>query len=142
MKRSVVFLAWLVGMIALPSLALAATVSYTDAARQLAGACGADINAQCKGISPGGDRIQSCLRQNAAKVSPACAKAYGLIFEEIAARSAAQAAMPHVCRWDIKRLCSNYRALGGGYLRCLTLSSNTGEVTKKCNEAINNAGWR
>jgi hypothetical protein len=35
-------------------------------------ACRADVAALCPGIQPGGGRVSSCLKQNEAKVSPAC----------------------------------------------------------------------
>ncbi|MFO1058567.1 MAG: cysteine rich repeat-containing protein, partial [Dongiaceae bacterium] len=40
-----------------------------------AGACAADAEKLCKGVQPGGGRIQACLKQHSAELSPACTAA-------------------------------------------------------------------
>jgi hypothetical protein len=40
--------------------------------------CGADIKSACKGVKPGNDRLMGCLRNNRAKVAPACLKSLDL----------------------------------------------------------------
>ena len=58
------------------------------------------------------------------------------------ARAKAQAAVPEVCKNDAKRHCSNFRAGDGRVLRCLIRSDNVRKVSKNCNQAITDAGWR
>jgi Cysteine rich repeat len=120
----------------------AETISYTEAAGALVAACGADINANCKGVKPGGDRIQACLAENASKVSAQCKETYAKVFASLAERAKAQAALPQLCKYDAERYCSNFRAGDGRILRCLIRSDNVRKVSKKCNQAITNAGWR
>lgn len=122
--------------------ASAETISYTEAARALVAACGADINANCKGVKPGGNRIQACLAEHAGKVSAQCKETYAAVFASLAARAKAQAAVPQLCKYDVKRYCSNFRAGDGRILRCLIRSDHVRKVSKKCNQAITDAGWR
>jgi hypothetical protein len=49
--------------------ALAADQSDSTSSRS---ACKADVATLCSGVQPGGHRVSSCLKQNEAKVSPAC----------------------------------------------------------------------
>jgi hypothetical protein len=43
--------------------------------RAIRQACAADYQSLCAGVQPGGGRIIACLKQNAAKLSPACQNA-------------------------------------------------------------------
>ena len=120
----------------------ATTISYAEAARDLAAACGADISAHCKDVKPGADRIALCLANKSAQISGACKQTYAAVFASLAARAAAQAAAPKLCASDTKRICSNFRAGEASILGCLTRKDNVHKVKKKCNEAITEAGWR
>jgi hypothetical protein len=120
----------------------AATISYQEAARSLSAACGADIANYCKGVQPGGARLKDCLLANSDKVSQQCQSTYVTVIQSLAARAKAQAAVPNLCKSDAERLCDNFRAGGARILRCLTRSDNVRKVTKKCNQAITDAGWR
>ena len=142
MKRFLVVLAGLIGLCAIPSLASAATISYAESGRALAAACGADIIAHCKNVGPDGDRVRGCLVKNAGSISAACSATYVVVYDAIAARAAAQAKVLGECKYDAERLCSNFRAGKGRILGCLTRSDNVRKVTRKCNAAINEAGWR
>jgi len=142
MKPTMILIAAVAGLCAMSSLASAKTISYTEGARALVAACGADINAYCKGVKPGGNRIQFCIVENASKVSAQCMQTYEAVFASLAARAKAQAAVPQVCKPDAGRLCSNFRAGNARILRCLIRSDNVRKVTKKCNQAITEAGWR
>jgi len=56
-------------------LALAASSAFAADQPPVAGgraACKADAAALCSGVQPGNHRIAACLKQNEAKVSPAC----------------------------------------------------------------------
>jgi len=122
--------------------ASAETISYAEATRALIAACGADINANCKGVKPGGNRIQACFAEKAGNVSAQCKETYAAVFASLAARAKAQAAVPQLCKYDAERYCSNFRAGDGRILRCLIRSDHVRKVSKKCNQAITDAGWR
>ena len=142
MKRFTAMVAGAAALGAVAWPAAAETISYTEATQALIGACGSDISALCKGIKPGGGRLQVCLLNNAAKVSPPCMQTYEAVFASLKARAEAQAAVPKACRRDAERICSNFRAGNARILRCLIRKDNVRKVTKKCNRAITDAGWR
>jgi hypothetical protein len=120
--------------------ASAQTISYAEATRMLVAACGADIEANCKGVKPGGNRIQACLAESG--VSPQCSQTYAAAFADLAKRAQAQAAVPELCKFDAQRYCSNFRAGSARILGCLTRRDHVRKVSKKCNQAISDAGWR
>lgn len=142
MQRPITLIAGLATLFLAGSPGSAQTISYTEATRTLIAACGADINANCKGVKPGGHRIEACLAENAGKVSPQCKQTYAAVFASLAARAKAQAAVPTLCKNDVQRYCSNFRAGDGRILGCLIRSDNVRKVTRKCNRAITDAGWR
>jgi hypothetical protein len=129
-------------VLALPSKLSAQTISYTEATQALITACGADISANCTGVKPGGGRIQRCLAENSGNISEQCKRTYESVFASLAARAAAQAAVPEICQPDARRHCSNFRAGSGRILRCLIRSDNVRRVSRRCNQAITDAGWR
>ena len=124
------------------SQAIAQTIGYGEAIRQLTAACGADIENHCKGLKPGGGAISTCLAKNASSISSGCASTFEVAFALLAKRAAAQEAAPELCRADAERLCSNYREGRARILRCLTRVDNLRKVSNKCNQAITDAGWR
>jgi hypothetical protein len=142
MKRFLFLILGLMGVCTVALPGSAATISYAEAARALTAACGADINALCKGVKPGGNRLQSCLSENAGSVSEQCKQTYSAVFESLAARAKAQASVPRLCKSDAERVCEDFRAGGARILRCLIRKDNVRKVTKKCNQAITEAGWR
>jgi hypothetical protein len=120
----------------------AQTVSYGEAMDQLIASCGADVDAYCKDVRLGGSRIQDCLAANSNKVSPSCKATFGRVSELLAVRAKAQAAVPELCKSEARRLCENFREGRGRILRCLIRPENARNVSKECNQAITNAGWR
>jgi hypothetical protein len=121
--------------------AAAETIGYADAIQVLTGACGKDIEAHCSDVRLGSGRIEACLQEHAGKVSEQCKVTSIEVVALLDARAAAQAAAPKLCAADIKRLCRNMRN-AGWTLRCLVRSDNVRKVSKKCNGAITEAGWR
>lgn len=122
--------------------ASAQTISYGQAMNVLVGACGQDIEKNCKGIKPGGNRVSACLEKNQSKISQNCQQTYAAAFADLAKRNAAQQAAPDICAPDIKRLCQNFNQGRARILRCLTRVDNRRKVSNKCNQAITDAGWR
>ncbi|BCJ90994.1 hypothetical protein IZ6_17290 [Terrihabitans soli] len=120
---------------------MAQTISYGEAIDKLVAACGADVDKYCKDVRLGGNRIQDCLSANAG-VSGICKVTLNEVNELLQKRAAAQAAVPQLCKSEAKRLCENFREGRGRILRCLTREENARNVSKECNTAITNAGWR
>ncbi len=120
--------------------ASAQTISYGEAVGQLTAACGADIEKFCKGVKPGGGRLDACLSKNS--ISGACNNRYKAALASLQKRHQAQEAAPKLCAAEIKRLCSNFRQGNARILRCLIRRDNVKKVSNKCNQAITDAGWR
>lgn len=123
------------------SPAFAQTISYGEAMDKLIAACGADVDKYCKDVRLGGSRIQDCLSANAG-VSGICKVTLGEVDALLQKRAEAQAAVAELCKSEAKRLCENFREGRGRVLRCLTREENARNVSKACNSAITNAGWR
>jgi hypothetical protein len=116
------------------------TISYADAVTTLAQDCGADIKKHCKGLNLGNGRIQSCLEQNQAKVSPTCTATMTAVVASIRQRQAAQAAVPELCSHDAAQLCKGVKGGEAHVLGCLVKAAEA--VGDRCNAAITDAGWR
>jgi hypothetical protein len=128
----------LAGMTA-AGVARAETISYADAITTFANDCGGDIQKYCKGLNLGNGRIADCLSTNAAKVSPTCKASLNNILMSIQQREVAQASYSKVCTRDMSQRCSGVK--GDGYiLACLIKAQK--RVSKGCNQAITDSGWR
>ncbi len=127
-------------LLGLASPSQAATISYADAATQLAANCGADIKKLCKGLNLGNNRIRDCLTQNAAQVSPQCSSTMAAVVSSIQKRQQAQASVVKVCRDDAARRCEGVVPGEAHILTCLLKATRV--VSSKCNAAITEAGWR
>ena len=141
MTRPRILLAALLGA-ALMQLgpAHAATISFGDAMTVLARDCGADVEKYCKGLNLGNNRIADCLAANQAKVSPVCLSSLAAVRASLQQRLAAQASVAKVCRGDAARRCTGVVQKDAYVLDCLVKAART--VSKKCNAAITDAGWR
>jgi hypothetical protein len=122
--------------------AAAETIGYADAMDMLMAACGNDVDAHCGDVRLGSGRIEACLAQHSGNVSPQCTATSAQVIALLQARAQAQAAVPELCKHDIQKLCSNFRAGNARVLNCLIRRDNVRKVSRKCNEAITNAGWR
>jgi len=118
----------------------AATISFADAMSVLSRDCGADVQKHCKGLNLGNNRIADCLAQNSAKVSPTCIATLGAVRQSLEQRLAAQADVLKVCRGDANRRCQGVVHSDAHTLDCLLKAAK--HVSKKCNAAITDAGWR
>ncbi|CDM60857.1 cysteine rich repeat-containing protein (plasmid) [Rhizobium sp. T136] len=115
------------------------TISYADAVTALAQECGADIKKHCKGVNLGGGRIQACLEENAARVSPTCTSTLSSVMTSIKQRQEAQMAYTKVCRHDMSQYCNGVVG-DGNILACLIETSRVDG--RKCDQVITDAGWR
>lgn len=120
--------------------AQAATISFADAMSLMARDCGADVQKHCKGVPLANNGVGQCLVANQAKVSPVCIQTLAAVRASLAARIAAQDSVIKVCRGDANRRCQGVVHSDAHTLDCLLKAANT--VSKKCNEAITDAGWR
>src|SRR5262245_19072495 len=120
--------------------ASAATISFADAMSVMARDCGADVQKHCKGVPLANNGVGNCLIQNQAKVSPVCIQTLAAVRASLAARIAAQDNVLKVCRGDANRRCQGVVHSDAHTLDCLLKAAN--HVSKKCNAAITDAGWR
>jgi hypothetical protein len=120
--------------------AQAQTVSYAEAADRLAAACGKDIDEYCKGVNLGSGRMKNCLSQNRDDLSADCKETYTQTFTLIEKRAQARAAVLKLCDVDVRKLCSGVAKGDGQVLECI-LTASAG-VSRKCNQAITDAGFR
>ncbi len=120
--------------------ASAATISFADAMSIMARDCGADVQKHCKGVPLANNGVGQCLVANQAQVSPVCIQTLAAVRASLAARIEAQDNVLKVCRGDANRRCQGVVQSDAYTLDCLLKAANT--VSKKCNAAITNAGWR
>jgi hypothetical protein len=120
--------------------AQAQTVSYAEAADRLAAACGKDIDEYCRGVNLGSGRMKNCLSQNRDSLSADCKETYTQIFTLIEKRAQARTAVLKLCDVEIRKLCSGVAKGDGQVLECI-LTASIG-VSRKCNQAITDAGFR
>lgn len=118
------------------------TIGYGDAMGVLIQACGQDVDAHCANVRLGSGRIEACLQENVANLSPQCVTTYNQVMVLLDERAAAQAAVPQICEADFRRLCQGFRAGDARLLRCLLREDNVHRVSRNCNQAITDAGWR
>jgi len=122
------------------SHAQAQTIGYAQAIDRLAVACGADIQKHCKGKRLGSGEIRNCLIQKQASLSNRCRTAYADAFTQLERRFAAQAAVAKICERDALQYCNGVQFGDGNYLDCMLQASRV--ISKRCNQAITDAGWR
>jgi hypothetical protein len=120
--------------------ASAATISFADAMSIMARDCGADVQKHCKGVPLANNGVGQCLVANQAKVSPVCIQTLAAVRASLTARIEAQDNVLKVCRGDANRRCQGVVKSDAHTLDCLLKAAS--HVSKKCNAAITNAGWR
>lgn len=132
---------FIIGLTALLMMgpAAAQTLGYAEAIRILSSSCGKDIQKYCKKVKLGNNRIQSCLADNASKVSPTCKIDYVRVYVLLAERHAAQDSVAKICGGDAKRLCPSTTRGKGFTLQCLL---NKRKLSKACGQVITDAGFR
>ena len=124
--------------IAFRSVGLAIVLSVTTPvhaqAPVLANDCGADIITYCSQVTPGGDRVVSCLIAYEDKVSPRCRLTAYLFSGSLDARNAELRKMAKVCSPDILQYCSKVQAGGGRVYDCL--KKNRATLTDDCRNSV------
>ncbi|MEJ8475022.1 hypothetical protein [Roseibium algae] len=137
-KLSILIAAGIMAMSAIP--VSAQTVGFADAIKILANSCGKDINTYCKKANLGNNEIGLCLQENQSKISAQCNTDRVAVTALLEARFLAQAAVPELCNRDIQQYCKLVKPGNGNQLRCILKAQKV--VSKKCNEAIDLAGFR
>jgi hypothetical protein len=94
--------------------------------RSVARACASDIKSLCKGVRPGGGRIQNCVKSNFAKLSEPCQAGVGKA-----------AAIAKACRPDVKQFCADVKPGGGRVAKCM--KSHLADIKDQCTEALSQA---
>lgn len=138
--RRTLLMAATAAMLAAAPAAYAQTVGFADAIKMLSASCGKDIETYCKSASLANNGITDCLEQNQSKVSQKCNADRQVVISLLQERFAAQAAVSKECENDARQYCKGVKAGAGRLLRCLLKAQPS--VSKKCNTAIDLAGYR
>jgi hypothetical protein len=137
MVRAVCF--FLIVLFAAPSLAVAETMSFAEAAALLAKSCAAEIDANCRGVNLDTSRLKECLSRNRDTLSPPCTENYLKTFDAIQKRVAARAAVANACAREIVKTCAGSTKETSKSIPCLTTSQG---VSARCIQAMGDAGYR
>ncbi|MBR0869272.1 hypothetical protein JQ633_02795 [Bradyrhizobium tropiciagri] len=122
-----------------PSLAAAETLSFGDAAAQLAKACGADITANCRGVNLDSNRLKECLSRNRDVISPTCKESYLTTLDAIQKRIAARVTVANACTREIVKVCGGSTKETSKSVPCLVAAKG---VNRNCAQAITDAGYQ
>ena len=122
-----------------PSLAMAETMAFGDAAAIIASNCAADIDTNCRGVNLDSSRLKDCLSRNRDVISQQCAASYPKAFEAIQKRIAARVTVANACQREIVKLCNGSTKETSKSVPCL-ISANG--VNARCQQAIGDAGYR
>jgi hypothetical protein len=122
-----------------PSLAAAETMSFGDSSALIAANCGADIEANCRGVNLDSSRLKECLTRNQDVISPACKANYLKVFDAIQKRISARVAVANACQREIVKVCSGSTKETSKSLPCLVSADG---ISARCQQAIGDAGYR
>jgi hypothetical protein len=122
-----------------PSLAAAETMSFGDSSALIAANCGADIEANCRGVNLDSSRLKECLTRNQDVISPTCKANYLKAFDAIQKRIAARVAVANACQREIVKVCAGSTKETSKSIPCLTTADG---VSARCQQAIGDAGYR
>jgi hypothetical protein len=126
-------------LLAVPSLAAAETISFGDAAAQLAKNCAAEITANCRGVNLYTDRMKECLSRNQDVASPQCKANYLASFEAIQKRIAARVTVANACTREIVKICGGSTKETSRSVPCLVTAQG---VSRNCTQAMVDAGYK
>lgn len=117
----------------------AQTIGYAEAVGQFGANCSADIAKYCKTAALGGGRVQQCLEQNQAHVSPSCKATSTALSALLKKRAAARASVLSVCDSDIRRLCAGIQPGDGNLMECFYKAKRN--TSAKCQQVVADAGF-
>jgi hypothetical protein len=99
----------------------------TGAWAQAARPCASDIEKFCGTVKFGGGRIAQCLKQNEAKLAPACKTRIAELKEQLMD-------IKEACHDDVEQLCPGVKPGQGRVLGCL--KEKRANVSGECKEAV------
>jgi len=114
-------------------------MSFGDAAGLVAQSCGADIEANCRGVNFDANRLRECLSRNTDVISQACRSDYLRAFDAIQKRIGARVAVANACAREIVKLCNGSTKETSKSIACLTTAKG---VSRNCIQAMDDAGYR
>lgn len=117
----------------------AQNMTYGDAAALLAKSCGADIEANCRGLSLDAVRLRECLSRNTDVLSAQCRNDYLGAFDAIQKRINARVTVANACTREIVKLCNGSTKETSKSVPCLTTAKG---VSRNCTQAMDEAGYR
>jgi hypothetical protein len=114
-------------------------MDFGDASALLAQSCGAEIDANCRGVSFDANRLRECLSRNTDALSPQCRAGYLRAFDAIQKRIAARVSVANACGHEIVRLCNGSTRETSKSIPCLIANR---DLSRNCIQAMDNAGYR
>ena len=114
-------------------------MDFGDASALLAQSCGAEIDANCRGVSFDANRLRECLSRNRDALSPQCRAGYLRAFDAIQKRIAARVSVANACGREIVKLCNGSTKEASKSIPCLIANP---DVSRNCVQAMDNAGYR
>ena len=117
----------------------AQNMSFGDATALLAQSCGADIEANCRGVNLDANRLRECLSRNNDVISAQCKADYLRAFDAIQKRILARIGVANACTREIVKLCNGSTKETSKSVPCLTTAKG---VSRNCIQAMDDAGYR
>ncbi len=114
-------------------------MSFADSAALLARSCGAEIDANCRGVSLDANRMRECLSRNTDVLSAQCRTDYLRAFNAIQKRIAARVTVANACTREIVKLCNGSTKETSKSIPCLIAAHG---VSRNCIQAMDDAGYR
>jgi len=117
----------------------AQNMTFGDAAALLAKSCGAEIEANCRGLNLDAVRLRECLSRNTDALSPQCKDNYLGAVKAIQKRINARVTVANACTREIVKLCNGSTKETSKSVPCLTTAHG---VSRNCIAAMDEAGYR
>jgi hypothetical protein len=114
-------------------------MTFGDAAALVAQSCGADIEANCRGVNFDANRLRECLSRNTDVISAQCRSDYLRAFDAIQRRILARVGVANACTREIVKLCNGSTKETSKSIPCLTSAQG---VSRNCTQAMDDAGYR
>jgi hypothetical protein len=117
----------------------AQNMTFGDAAALLTKSCGAEIEANCRGVNLDAVRLRECLSRNTDALSPQCKDNYLGAINAIQKRINARVTVANACTREIVKLCNGSTKETSKSVPCLTTAHG---VSRNCIAAMDEAGYR
>ena len=127
--------AFVLALIALSTASMSQTVSKGAA---LSNDCAAEISTYCSNVTPGDDRVVSCLIAYEDKISARCRLTAYLASGDLGGRLKRLQSLSKTCSSDILQYCSKVPPGGGRIYDCL--KGNKATLTDSCRGVMDKAG--